>query len=74
MGRQGTTKAAELKFLRRVVLFEDLTEPHLVALSRRLRTHRLQRGEILFREGDPGRELFLIREGSVEISDRKSVV
>jgi len=68
MGRQVTTKAAELKFLRRVVLFKDLTEPYLVALSRRLRTRRLQRGEILFREGEPGRELFLIREGSVEIS------
>lgn len=62
------TKAAAVEFLRRMVLFKDLAEPHLTALALRLRERRLGKGEVLFREGDPGRELFLIREGSVVIS------
>jgi len=61
-------KAADIEFLRTMVLFKDLAEPHLAALSLRLRERRLGKGEVLFREGDPGRELFLIREGSVVIS------
>lgn len=61
---------ADLDFLRRVPLFKDLTEPYLAILSLRLREHRLGKGEVLFREGDPGQELFLIREGRVVISKR----
>jgi CRP-like cAMP-binding protein len=62
------TKPASLDFLRQVSLFKELSEPHLVAVSLRLRERRLRNGEVLFREGDPGQELFLIREGSVVIS------
>jgi len=59
---------ADLDFLRRVSLFKDIAEPHLVTLSLRLRERRLRKGEVLFREGDPGQELFLVREGSVVVS------
>ena len=62
------TKETNLDFLRQVVLFKELAEPHLAALSLRLKERRLRKGEVLFREGDPGQELFLIREGSVVIS------
>jgi len=61
-------READLEFLRTMVLFKDLAEAHLAALALRLRERRLGKGEILFRQGDPGRELFLIREGSVVIS------
>lgn len=55
-------------FLRTVSLFRDLAEPHLLSLAPRLRERRLRKGEVLFREGDPGQEMFLIRSGSIIIS------
>ncbi len=62
------TKTSDVDFLRQVTLFREIPEPHLVALALRLREHRLRKGEVLFRQGDPGQELFLIREGRVVIS------
>jgi CRP/FNR family cyclic AMP-dependent transcriptional regulator len=59
----------DLAFLRRIKLFQDISEPHLVALWGRLRERRLKRGEILFRAGDPGDELFLIRSGKIVVSN-----
>lgn len=61
-------RPGNLEFLRQVALFKDLSEPHLATLALRLRERRLKKGEIVFREGDPGQELFLIREGGVVIS------
>src|SRR3990170_2882362 len=55
-------------FLKTVSVFTDLAEPHLVALALRLRERVLKKGEVLFREGDKGDELYLIREGTVVIS------
>jgi len=57
-----------VSFLRSVSLFKDLAEPHLVSLAPRLRERKLKKGEVLFREGDPGQEMFLIRSGSIIIS------
>ncbi len=57
-----------LAFLRSTALFRDLAEPHLLAIAPRLNERRLKRGEVLFREGEPGQEMFLIRSGSVVIS------
>lgn len=51
-----------------MVLFKDLADSHLDALSQRLTERRLRKGEVLFRDGDPGDELFLIREGIIVIS------
>lgn len=59
---------ADIDFLRRVLIFKDIAEPHLIALWPRLRERRLRKGEALFREGDPGDELFLIRSGTIIIS------
>ena len=61
-------KADHVAFLRTVSVFKDLAEPHLVALARRLRERTLKKGEVLFREGDKGNEMFLIRDGTVVIS------
>ena len=61
-------KAVDLNFLRQVALFTDLSEDHLAALSSRLRERRLRKSEVLFRKGDAGDEMFLIRDGSVVIS------
>ena len=51
-------KAAAVAFLRTVSVFKDLAEPNLVALALRLRERQLKKGEVLFREGDKGNEMF----------------
>jgi CRP/FNR family cyclic AMP-dependent transcriptional regulator len=58
----------DLAFLRRVKIFRDISEPHLVALWVRLSERRLRKGEVLFRAGDPGEEVFLIRAGNIVVS------
>ena len=58
----------DVAFLRTVPLFKDLDETTLRALWPRLRERRLRKGEILFRTGDPGDELFLIYAGSIVVS------
>jgi CRP/FNR family cyclic AMP-dependent transcriptional regulator len=58
----------DLAFLRRVKIFQDISDPHLVALWAQLRERRLRKGEVLFRAGDPGEEMFLIRTGSIVVS------
>ena len=64
-------KPADIAFLRQVDLLRDLEEEQLIALWPRLRERRLRKGEVLFREGDPGEEMFFIRTGvSKKVSGR----
>ena len=58
----------DVAFLREVPVLKDLDEPTLLALLSRLQERRLRKGEVLFRAGDPGEELFLIRSGSIVVS------
>jgi CRP-like cAMP-binding protein len=58
----------EIGFLRRVSLFRDVDEPVLLALWPSFRERRLKKGDVLFRAGDPGEELFLIKDGSIVVS------
>jgi CRP/FNR family transcriptional regulator, cyclic AMP receptor protein len=58
----------EIGFLRRVVLFKDVEESVLLALWPGFRERRLKKGDVLFRAGDPGEELFLIKDGSIVVS------
>lgn len=59
---------ADLAFLRQVTLFQDVEEADLRAIWPCLRERRLRRGEILFREGEHGSEMFFIRTGRVVVS------
>jgi len=65
-------KPADIAFLRQVDLLRDLEEEQLIALWPRLRERRLRKGEILFREGDPGEEMFFIRTGAILVSKKVS--
>ena len=65
-------KPADISFLRQIDLLRDLDEAQLVALWPRLRERRLRKGEVLFREGDPGEELFFIRSGIILVSKQVS--
>jgi CRP/FNR family transcriptional regulator len=55
-------------FLRSIRLFRNVGSPELGVLADSLRERVLKRGQILFREGDTGEEMFLVRAGSVVIS------
>jgi CRP/FNR family transcriptional regulator len=65
-------KPADIAFLRQVDLLRDLEEEQLIALWPRLRERRLRKGEVLFREGDPGEEMFFIRTGAILVSKKVS--
>jgi len=62
------TSAATLAFLRDVRLFESFDELDLAALAVHMRERPLRRNQILFREGDAGDEIFIVRRGTMLIS------
>ncbi|MDQ6940321.1 MAG: cyclic nucleotide-binding domain-containing protein [Verrucomicrobiota bacterium] len=49
-------------------LFEGIRPDLLVDVAHELRVARLEEGDVVFREGDPGDSLYLIGKGSVQIS------
>jgi CRP-like cAMP-binding protein len=55
-------------FLAEVRLFSHLTLRDREALAASMREQALRKGQVLFRNGDPGEEMFLIRNGTVLIS------
>ena len=61
-------KSADFKFLQEVLLFKDIAETEKAAVWARLEERRLRRGDVLFREGDAGKELLFIRSGTVIVS------
>jgi CRP-like cAMP-binding protein len=58
----------EIEFLRRSLLFQDVEDAVLQALWPSFRERRLRRGDVLFRAGEPGEELFLLKTGSIVVS------
>jgi CRP/FNR family cyclic AMP-dependent transcriptional regulator len=58
----------QLAFLRTVNLFKQFSDVDLGALDGRLRQRRFRKGHVLFRAGDTGDEMFLIRSGGVVVS------
>src|SRR5688500_9861797 len=55
-------------FLKDVRLFKDVASPELGILAQSLRERPLKKNQVLFREGDAGDEMFLVRRGSIVIS------
>jgi CRP-like cAMP-binding protein len=53
--------------LRRTPLFASLTEDEVQALAGRVSKRRLQRGELLFCEGDPCKGLYVVASGKIRI-------
>ena len=49
-------------------LFRNVDDADLATFSRSLRAQPLRRGQVLFREGDHGDEMFLVRAGSIVVS------
>jgi diguanylate cyclase (GGDEF)-like protein len=58
---------ASREFLTGVNIFADLGEEELEALIACLHPRDLEAGEVLFREGDPGGEMYVVQDGSLGI-------
>lgn len=57
----------QLESLQQTPLFKQLTPDELVEISQDIIERRFQAGEIIFREGDPGRVFYLVKSGQVRI-------
>ncbi|MGC5615432.1 Crp/Fnr family transcriptional regulator [Georgenia sp. Z1491] len=55
-----------------VPLFEDLEEADRAALLQVMGQIKLRRGEILFREGEPGDRLYILIDGKVKVGHRSA--
>ena len=62
-----TTVPAPKVAAKKVPLFDDLPQDAFVALVNRLGYHRHLPGQLIIREGDPGRSFFIIVEGRVRV-------
>lgn len=62
------TPADSVAFLRNMRLFRNVDDADLATFAGSLREQPLRRGQILFREGDHGDEMFLVRAGSIVVS------
>lgn len=56
-------------FLSRVPLFADLPTAQLLALALRLREEPIEPGAAIVREGESGDRFYLVREGTLEVSN-----
>jgi diguanylate cyclase (GGDEF)-like protein len=57
-------------FLKKVSIFSDCTDRELAAIAAGLAEQKTAAGEIIFREGDEGSELYIVRRGLVKIDLR----
>lgn len=64
--------AGMVTFLRSVPVFQDLRAVSLKLLLDHLEEQTFASGQIVFAEGDRGRTMYVIREGTVEVRRRSS--
>ena len=64
----GARRKRDPDLLRGIPLFAGLTETESTVLGRLLRDRRYERGDTIFRQGDPGTCLYLISSGVVKIT------
>ncbi|MBV7330328.1 Crp/Fnr family transcriptional regulator [Chloroflexi bacterium TSY] len=62
-----TALTRRLDFLRTVTLFSELNDVELTTILNNLRPREYTRDEIIFRQGDESRELYLVFQGKVRI-------
>lgn len=64
---QKSEPAVTIAQLREVGLFGALSDDFLSHLSSTLTVLRIPPGEIVFREGDPAREMYVVLDGEIEV-------
>ena len=67
-------KNAKIELLKRVPLFERCSKAELQQIARLADEILLPDGQILTREGQPGREFFVLVEGQVEVRRKGRLV
>ena len=63
-----------LGYLRDIDLFESFAEEDLLNFAKNLTEVMLEPGEILFREGDPGQDMFILMDGTMKILKNGRVI
>src|SRR5919108_3102836 len=72
--REARVAATEARLLRGVPMFALVPQAALEQLAGRMTRMRVEAGEVVFRQGDPGDRFYVVAEGEVEVSvDRKPV-
>jgi len=56
------------EFLKKTVLFKDLSTFELIKVNKVTRTRHFQPDEVVFREGTVGDSLFIVKKGSVRVT------
>src|SRR5215472_13655187 len=56
-----------VELLRRISIFEGLTDDELASLASHLEERRFHAGETIFRLGEAGNEMFILGEGKINI-------
>lgn len=56
-----------IDFLKSISLFEKLKSREIIRLERTLHTRKYKKDEIIFKDGEPGAALYIIKEGKIEI-------
>jgi CRP/FNR family cyclic AMP-dependent transcriptional regulator len=59
---------SDLEALKSTPMFSPLAVRSLAPLALRLKHRHLEPGEVLFRQGDPGKALFIIRNGELKLT------
>lgn len=59
--------------LQHLPILKELTTEQLLAFGTRLQEHAAEAGELIIREGELGNRLYLLAEGTVEISERMTL-
>ena len=67
-GRGAGSIASAIEFLRTVPLFSGVSDEVLAEIADRARARRLQAGDVLFSQGDPADELYVVESGQLEVS------
>jgi CRP-like cAMP-binding protein len=55
-------------FLKNVRVFGEIADVDLAELALRLHERKIRKGHVLFREGDAGSEMFIVRRGTMIVS------
>ncbi len=63
-------RATELRSIRR---FRHFTDDQLITIAKLLEPATFANADVIFREGDEGRDLFIVREGTIHIARKTSV-
>ena len=61
------SRQAILDLLRRVPLFNELSETEIASIAARVSAGRYETGQVVFSEGEAGGDLLMVMEGSVKI-------